>query len=106
MKLQKPFTRQAYLDFYTYAQLNQYKIIENDTCFELVKIQPSSLSNEDIRQKRFDLYVQFIDPITAQIQRLRDEEQTQDLQNKILALQEERSAKIKDIKEKYPYNKD
>ena len=104
MKLKKPFTCQEYLDFYTYAQLNHYIIVEKDTCFELVKQKEKILSHEEIRKKRFDLYVQYVDPITAQIQRLKDEILTDEIQEKILKLQKERSSKINEIKTKCPYN--
>ena len=44
-----------------------------------------------------------MDPITAQINRLRDEEQTEDIKAKIFELIEERKAKVEEIKERYPY---
>lgn len=56
-----------------------------------------------VKETRAGLYTAYVDPITAQINRLRDEEQTEDIKAKIFELIEERKAKVEEIKERYPY---
>lgn len=53
-----------------------------------------------LKQMRADAYLAEVDPITAHIQRLRDEEPESE---KITELLAERSAKVAEIKERYPY---
>ncbi len=48
-------------------------------------------------------YTVYVDPITAHINRLRDEEQTPEVQEKIAKLTEERKVKVAEIKQCYPY---
>lgn len=64
------------------------------------KPAPTKEEQEQARAAEYNLYV---DPITAHIQRLRDEEQTQEIIDKINMLIDERKAKVEEIKEKYPY---
>ena len=61
-------------------------------------------TDEEIRQLRAQAYLAEIDPITAHISRLRDEEQTEEVITEISALIEERALKVEEIKERYPYN--
>ena len=56
-------------------------------------------TKEQMENIRAKLYLKEIDPITAQIQRLRDEDPDQE---KIEKLLEERSLKVKEIKAEYP----
>lgn len=60
-------------------------------------------TREDQEQARAAEYNLYVDPITAHIQRLRDEEQTQEIIDKINALIDERKEKVEEIKAKYPY---
>lgn len=60
-------------------------------------------TEEEIRKLRECAYEKEVDPITAHISRLRDEEQTEEIIEEIEALKTERSEKVKDIKERYPY---
>lgn len=60
-------------------------------------------TKEQIEQFRASEYQNFVDPITSHIQRLRDEEQTEEILTKIDQLIIEREQKVKEIKEKYPY---
>ena len=52
-------------------------------------------------EKRATAYQQEVDPITAHIQRLRDEEEPDE--EEIADLIEERNQKVEEIKERYPY---
>lgn len=52
---------------------------------------------------RKTMYTAEIDPITAHISRLRDENQTEEIAKKISDLITERNTKIAEIKKKYPY---
>lgn len=64
---------------------------------------PTPPTEEEQRRKRELAYEEEVDPITCHIQRLRDEEQTPEILAEIQQLQAERSAKIEEIKERYPY---
>lgn len=56
---------------------------------------------EEQKEKRAQAYLTEVDPITAHIQRERDEEEPDE--EKIAALIAERSAKVEEIKARYPY---
>ena len=58
---------------------------------------------EDVRVERERRYVSEVDPLTAQINRLRDEEQTPDIIARIEEVKLQRSAKVAEIKEANPY---
>ena len=59
---------------------------------------------EEVSETRRGLYIEKVDPITAQIQRLRDEEvTTAELEAEIRALIEERKQIVAQIKEENPY---
>lgn len=60
--------------------------------------------NEALKELRSIAYCQEVDPITAHIQRLRDEEEPDE--EKIAELIEERAEKVDEIKERYPYKED
>ena len=60
-------------------------------------------TEEEQRQKREIAYTQEVDPITCHINRLADEEQTPEIEQEIAELKQERSAKVEEIKERYPY---
>ena len=60
-------------------------------------------TEEEQRQKREQAYTQEVDPITCHISRLADEEQTPEIEQEIAELKQERSAKVEEIKERYPY---
>lgn len=57
--------------------------------------------NEEVRQARANAYAQEVDPITAHIQRLKDESLIPE--GEIAELIAERTAKVEEIKERYPY---
>lgn len=58
---------------------------------------------EEVRLNRASLYTQKKDPITCQIQALRDEEQTDEVVAEIENLKTERAAVVAEIKEQNPY---
>lgn len=57
--------------------------------------------NEARKELRAQAYLEEVDPITAHISRLRDEEEPDE--EKIAELIQERSEVVKAIKERYPY---
>lgn len=69
----------------------------------LLKSEIPLPTNEEQSEKRREAYAQEIDPITAHIQRLKDEEQTEEIVAEIEQLKAERSAKVIEIKERFPY---
>lgn len=62
-----------------------------------------ALTYEEIKQIRRQLYITQKDPITCQIQSLKDEEQTEEVIAEIKALMQERSELVAKIKEENPY---
>lgn len=66
-------------------------------------VQPAP-TKEDQKAKRSAIYLIEVDPITAHIQRLRDEAEADE--DKIASLIAERAEKVKEIKAKYPYPED
>ena len=60
-------------------------------------------TEEEQRKNREVAYTQEVDPITCHIQRLADEEQTPEIVQEIAELKQERSDKVEEIKERYPY---
>jgi len=56
-----------------------------------------------LKELRAEAYQQEVDPITCHIQRLEDEEQTPEIEQEIADLKTERSDKVEEIKERYPY---
>jgi len=60
-------------------------------------------TEEEQRQKREQAYTSEVDPITCHIQRLSDEEQTEEVIAEIEALKQERSEKVEEIKRRFPY---
>lgn len=64
---------------------------------------PEPKTREEIRKTREDLYKDIVDPITAQIQRLRDEEQTIWIKRDIDTLIKKRSYEMTRIRLENPY---
>lgn len=60
-------------------------------------------TNEEQAENRRQAYLSEIDPITSHINRLKDEEQTEEIVAEIEALKAERSAKVQEIQERFPY---
>lgn len=57
--------------------------------------------NEEMKQARANAYTTEVDPITAHIQRLKDQDPIPE--GKIAELIAEREAKVQEIKERFPY---
>ena len=60
-------------------------------------------TKEEQQKARAEAYRLEKDPITCQINSLRDEEQTAEIIAEIAQLVEERKAKVEEIKQRYPY---
>ena len=67
----------------------------------MLKSELPAPTEENQKRKRAEAYFLETDPITAHIQRLRDEAEPDE--EKITALIAERSKKVAKIKERYPY---
>ena len=65
--------------------------------------EPLPPTKEEQEQNRANAYQQEVDPITSHINRLRDEEQTEEIIAEIEQLKLERDAKVEEIKARYPY---
>lgn len=72
----------------------------------LLKSEIPAPTQEEQSEKRAEAYREEVDPITSHIQRLRDAEQTEEISAEIAELIAERDAKVKEIKERYPYPTD
>lgn len=66
-------------------------------------ISENDMITEKQKEKRAQAYLLEKDPLTCQIQSLRDEEQTPEVEAEIAALIEERKQVVEDIKARYPY---
>ena len=80
-------------------------VTEDDTTirrFEIKSIIISEPTPEQQRESRAIAYERYVDQITAHIERLKDEEQTDEIITKINELKQERSQKVQEIKNKYP----
>ena len=69
----------------------------------LLKSEIPAPTKEEQSEKRALAYQKEVDPITCHIQRLEDEEQTPEIEQEIADLKQERSDKVEEIKERYPY---
>lgn len=65
--------------------------------------EPQAPTKEEVEQIRRQSYIAQVDPLTAHITRLRDEELTPDIAAEITKLVEERKALVAKIKEENPY---
>lgn len=93
--------------------LDNYEIVQDTehTCEDYEQYNGEYLLKEDVpaptqeeqSEKRAAAYQQEVDPITCHIQRLQDEEQTPEVEQEIADLKQERSDKVDEIKERYPY---
>lgn len=84
------------------------KIEETDKAYflhngEYVFEVPYEEKYEEVRQAREQLYKEQKDPITCQIQSLRDEEETEEILAEIEALKVKRAEIVAKIKEENPY---
>lgn len=66
-------------------------------------VEKPAPTKEEVSETRKQLYTKLVDPLTSQINRLRDEPQTEELIAEIEALKVERSELVAKIKEENPY---
>lgn len=82
----------------------KYQIQEVGDEYCVVKLfEPLPPTYEEVRQVRENLYRKYKDPITCQIQSLRDEEQTEEVIAEIEALKIKRAEIVAEIKANNPY---
>ena len=74
---------------------------EQYNCEYLLKSEIPAPTLEEQKEKRAQAYLIEVDPITAHIQRERDEEEPDE--EKIAELLQERAEKVQEIKERFPY---
>ena len=103
MIVNKPYTRQQYAELASYCNTNDCHIEDKGDYLESVPNEPPAPTEEEQRKNREVAYAQEVDPITCHIQRLADEEQTPEVIEEIEQLKQERSDKVEEIKERYPY---
>lgn len=60
-------------------------------------------TKEEQEKSREEAYSKEVDPITCHINRLKDEEQTSEIEAEIEELKQERAEKVEEIKARFPY---
>lgn len=103
--LYKPYTDEQYAGFVNLPE-NLGRLIKEDPEKVWFEDQPEPSieeKNEAIRSTREMLYRGTVDPLTSQISRLRDEEQSPEVEQEIQALITQRSELVAKIKEENPY---
>jgi hypothetical protein len=103
--LYKPYTDEQYADFVNLPE-NLGRIIKEDPEKVWFEDQPEPSieeKNEAVRATREMLYRGHVDPLTSQISRLRDEEQSPEIEQEIQSLITQRSELVAKIKEENPY---
>lgn len=74
--------------------------------FQVVEREIHVPTYEEQRQNRAEAYRLEKDPITCQIDSLRDEEQTPEIEAKIEELKQQRAEVVADIQERFPYSEE
>ena len=103
--LYKPYTDEQYAEFVNLPE-NLGRLIKEDPEKVWFEDQPEpsiAEKNEDIRATREMLYKMNVDPITAQISRLRDDVQSPEVEQEIQALLVQRSELVAKVREENPY---
>lgn len=103
--LYKPYTDEQYAEFVNLPE-NLGRIIKEDPEKVWFENQPEPSieeKNEAIRATREMLYRSTVDPLTAQISRLRDEVQSPEVEQEIQSLLVQRSELVAKIREENPY---
>lgn len=103
MIVNKPYTNEQYAGLAIYCNENDCHIEDRGDYLESVPNEHPAPTEEEQRKNREVAYAQEVDPITCHIQRLADEEQTPEIEQEIAELKQERSDKVEEIKERYPY---
>lgn len=87
-----------------WCQANNAHLIQIGSKYIIVSNESMPLpTKEDIKLFRANAYLLEVDPITSHISRLRDEEQTEEIEQEIADLISERSIKVAEIKARFPY---
>ena len=103
-QLLKPYTEKERSDFIVEYNHNKgFVITEDENGIYANEPEIKKPTYDEIKTLRAEAYKAFIDPITAHIERLKDEDQTADIISEIDALKQERLLKVADIKQKYVY---
>lgn len=103
--LYKPYTDEQYAEFVNLPE-NLGRILKEDPEKVWFEDQPEpsiAEKNEAIRATREMLYRRTVDPLTAQISRLRDEVQSPEVEQEIQSLLIQRSELVAKIREENPY---
>lgn len=103
--LSKPYTDEQYAEFVNLPE-NLGRIIKEDPEKVWFEDQPEPSveeKNEAIRSTREMLYHGTVDPLTAQISRLKDEVQSPEVEREIQNLILQRSELVAKIREENPY---
>lgn len=103
-RLEKPYTENQKCDFI--VKNNHwlcYEIEETEEALLAIYNEPLPPTEEEQKENRARAYQAEVDPITSHIQRLRDEEQTEETIAEIAELIAERALKVEEIKQRYPY---
>jgi hypothetical protein len=103
--LYKPYTDEQYAEFVNLPE-NLGRIIKEDPEKVWFEDQPEPSieeKNEAIRSTREMLYRGTVDPLTAQISRLRDDVQSPEVEQEIQSLLVQRSELVAKIREENPY---
>lgn len=103
MIVNKPYTDNEYAALAVYCNENDCHIEDKGDYLESVPNEHPAPTEEEQRKNREFAYTQEVDPITCHIQRLYDEEQTPEIEQEIAELKKERSDKVEEIKQLYPY---
>ena len=100
-------TKENYTQGAIWCNTNNAKIEVINGEYVIVAIpEPLPPTKEEQQKARAEAYRLEKDPITCQINSLRDEEQTPEVIAEIAALVEERKAKVAEIKARYPYSEE
>ena len=100
-RLEKPYSEIQRCDFIVKNNHQSgYEIQETDDALLAIYNEPLPPTEEEQRENRARAYKEEVDPITSHIQRLRDEEGTE---QEIAELINERALKVEEIKQRYPY---
>ena len=102
--LNKPYTDKQRADFIVENNHKLgYEIKETEDALLAIYNEPLPPTKEEQQKARAEAYRLEKDPITCQINSLRDEEQTPEVIAEIASLVEERKAKVAEIKQRFPY---
>lgn len=100
----KDLTNKTYADLAVYCNENNCHIEDKGDYLESVENESYVPTDEDQKQNRAKAYQVEVDPITAHIQRLRDQDPVPE--GEIAELIAERDAKVEEIKQRFPYSEE